>query len=275
MGGRMTGRLVVALVIAWSSGCGGHTSAGVTTHTFHSAALDREMTYRIFMPTSSATAPVPVVYLLHGYGGDAADWFTHSRAAELADRLGLAVVTPDGGDSWYVNSPSGRWADYIVTDLVREVEGRFAVRRSRQGRVVAGLSMGGFGAMNLAMRHPDVFAIAASMSGALDTMRATSVFAPEAAQPELAARLGPANGPTRRDNDVYQLAATVPVTALPYLYLDCGASDPWIGINREFAQLLAARGIAHEFHEAPGDHDFHYWDRQIEVVLTLAAKRLR
>jgi putative tributyrin esterase len=159
--------------------------------------------------------------------------------------------------------------------MLREVEGRFPVRKTREGRAIAGLSMGGFGAVNVALRHAEVFAIAASMSGALDTMRATSVFAPEAAQPHLVSLLGPADGPARRDNDVYQLAATAPMTALPYLYLDCGTSDPWLAVNREFAQLLASRGIAHEFHEPPGGHDFDYWDRQIEAVLTLAAKRLR
>jgi len=268
-------RFVIALVITWSAACAGQTSTTVSTHTFHSAALGREMTYRAFMPTLAATTPVPVVYLLHGYGGNEGDWFRYSRAAELADQLGLAIVTPDGGDAWYVNSPSGRWGEYIVTDLVREVEGRFPVRKQREGRAIAGLSMGGFGAINIALRHPDMFAVAASMSGALDTMRATSVFAPPVAQPELVSRLGPADGPTRRDNDVYQLARTASVTALPYLYLDCGTSDPWLDINREFAQLLAARGIAHEFHEEPGDHNFSYWDRQVEVVLTLAAKRLR
>ncbi len=271
----MTARILIALVVTWSVACGGQPSADVTTHTFHSAALGREMTYRAFMPAASSTTPVPVVYLLHGYGGNAADWFMHSRATEIAGRLGLAVVTPDGGDSWYVNSPSGRWGDYIVTDLVREVEGRFPVRAHREGRAIAGLSMGGFGAMNIALRHPERYAMAASMSGALDTMRATSVFAPPVAQPELVAVLGPADGPTRRDNDVYQLAATAPASGLPYLYLDCGTRDPWLAVNREFAQLLSSRGIAHEFHEPLGDHNFNYWDRQIEVVLTLAAKQLK
>jgi S-formylglutathione hydrolase FrmB len=133
--------------------------------------------------------------------------------------------------------------------------------------------MGGYGAMNIALRRPELFALAASMSGALDTTRATSVFS-RGREAEVNAWFGPPGSITRRDNDIYRQAAEAQQTNLPYLYLDCGVDDPWFAVNREFAQVLKARGVPHEFHEEPGNHNWVYWDRQVRIVLALAAKRL-
>jgi putative tributyrin esterase len=184
------------------------------------------------------------------------------------------VVTPDGANSWYLNTPTERWKDYIVQDLIQEVERRWPVRPGRASRAIAGLSMGGYGALNLALQHPDVFALAASMSGALDTTRPASVFG-RGREDEVDRWFGPPGSATRRDNDIYRLVAEAQPAAVPYLYFDCGADDPWLRPNQEFAVAVKDRGLLHEFHEAPGRHDFVYWGRRIDVVLTLAAKRLR
>lgn len=231
------------------------------------------MQYRIVVPDGVRNARV--VYLLHGYGGDQGDWFTYSRVAEEAARLGLVVVTPDGANSWYVNSPIGRWEDYIVTDLVQEVERRWPVAKGRDARAIAGLSMGGYGAVRIGLRHPDRFALAASMSGALDITRFRSVFNPRGELPDVFEIFGPDDSRTRGDNDVYQLAGTATASALPYLYVDCGVDDPWFAINREFASILRARALPHEFHEEPGSHNWAYWDRQVRSVMALAARTLR
>ncbi len=245
-----------------------------SVESFHSAALGRTMRYAVAVPSAPEGTRFPVVYLLHGHGGDHTDWFSHSGAAATANALGLVVVTPDGGNSWYLNTPTERWEDYIVQDLIQEVERRWPVRPGRQSRAVAGLSMGGYGAMKMAFRHPGTFAMAASMSGALDTTRTVSVFG-RGREAEVTAWFGPPDSATRRDNDVYRLAAEAGSTGLPYLYVDCGVDDPWFGINREFAAVLKARGLAHEFHEEPGNHDWRYWDRQVRAVLPIVAKRLQ
>jgi S-formylglutathione hydrolase FrmB len=231
------------------------------------------MRYQVAIPSNAGEKRFPVVYLLHGHGGQETDWFRYSAAAEVAERLGLVVVTPDGANSWYINTPTERWEDYITRDLIEEVEGRWPVRPGRASRAVAGLSMGGYGAMNIALRRPEVFALAASMSGALDTTRPSSVFS-YGREAEVNAWFGPPGSATRRDNDVYRLAAEAPLANLPYLYLDCGVDDAWFGVNREFAAVLNARGVPHEFHEEPGDHNWAYWERQVRVVLALAASRL-
>ena len=267
-------RRLVALIITAVAAAGCTTRApGTSAQAFHSEALGRTMRYQVAVPSSSSAKRFPVVYLLHGHGGQESDWFIHSAAAEVAITLGLVVVTPDGANSWYINTPAERWEDYITRDLIQEVERRWPVRPGRPNRAVAGLSMGGYGAMNIALRRPEVFALAASMSGALDTTRPQSVFS-YGREAEVNAWFGPPGSTTRRDNDVYRLAAEVPPSNLPYLYLDCGVDDAWFGVNREFVEILKARGVPHEFHEEPGDHDWQYWDRQVRVVLALAAKRL-
>jgi putative tributyrin esterase len=233
------------------------------------------MRYHIVVPAAAAGAPVPVVYLLHGHGGEEGDWFTYSRAAALANQYNVAVVTPDGANSWYVNGGTGRWGDYIADDLVREVEKRWPVKATREGRAVAGLSMGGFGAMNLALRRPEVFALAASMSGALDITRDANVFESVTIDREVRNIFGPPGSDTRRDNDLYRLASEATPARLPYLHIDCGRDDAWFAVNVEFAQVLTTRGIEHDFQQLPGDHDWPYWDRQIQAVLALAAQRLK
>jgi putative tributyrin esterase len=271
--------LLISVAVAGVLACGGGqsaTAASPARETFHSEALARTMRYQIVVPATAANGRVPVVYLLHGHGGEAGDWFTYSRAAALANQHNVAVVTPDGTNSWYINGGSGRWRDYITDDLVREVEKRWPVKTTRDGRAIAGLSMGGYGAINVALQRPEVFAMAASMSGALDIARPNNVFeGGRRVDAEVLAGFGPPGSATRHDNDIYRLASEADVSKVPYLHIDCGRDDPWFGVNREFAQVLTTRGISHDFQELPGNHNWRYWDRQIEVVLAQAAKRLK
>lgn len=271
--------LLVSVIVAGVLACGGAQSTtpiNPSRESFHSDALNRTMRYQIVVPATAAASRVPVLYLLHGHGGEEGDWFTYSRVAALANRHNIAVVTPDGANSWYINGGSGRWRDYIADDLVRDVEKRWPVKTTREGRAVAGLSMGGYGAMNLALQRPEVFSLAASMSGALDITRANNVFeGGRRVDEELRAAFGPPESAVRRENDIYRLAAEADASMVPHLYIDCGLDDPWMGVNREFKQVLTDRGIPHDFHELAGNHNWRYWDRQIEVVLALAARRLK
>jgi putative tributyrin esterase len=137
---------------------------------FRSAALDRDMQYRVVLPTSlSAGQKLTVVYLLHGGGGGFRDWSNYSDVARFAES-NLLLVMPEGGSSYYTNAvdpPRDRYEDYIVHDLISDVESRFPVALGRPNRAIVGISMGGFGAVKLALRHPDLFSFVGGISSPL------------------------------------------------------------------------------------------------------------
>jgi putative tributyrin esterase len=115
--------------------------------TFHSIALNRDMPYRVVLPVSVvAGQELPVAYLLHGEGGGFGDWSNYSDVAQFAER-GLILVMPEGNSSSYTNSvdrPQERYEDYIVSDLIADLESRFPAAAGRASRSIAGISMGGF-----------------------------------------------------------------------------------------------------------------------------------
>ena len=145
----------------------------------YSPALVREVNVRVLTPAGfDATRDhLPVLWLLHGGFGSAADWTTVGDAEALTAGLPMIVVMPDAGiGGWYTDwvrgTPEGpqRWETFHVDELRRFVEARYQTRTDRGGRAVVGLSMGGFGAMHYAARHPDLFGFAASFSGAVDLL---------------------------------------------------------------------------------------------------------
>jgi putative tributyrin esterase len=123
------------------------------------------------MPASVPTGvKFPVVYLLHGGDGNFRDWTNYSDVARFAER-GLVLVMPDGDESYYTNSadhPDQPYEDYIVKDLIADVETQFPTASDRAHRAIAGVSMGGFGAVKLSLKHPELFSFAAGLSSALD-----------------------------------------------------------------------------------------------------------
>ena len=148
-------------------------------------------------------------------------------------------------------------------------------------RVIEGLSMGGYGALKFGLKHPELFAFAGSMSGAL----AAASWLPDEkllafVRPSIARVYGPASEPgneTRKANDIFRLVRELTperTKALPFLYLDCGTEDFLIGTNRDFSALLVEKKVPHEFRQLPGGHTWPYWDRQVREVLRLAAERL-
>src|SRR5271170_3822902 len=138
---------------------------------FHSTALGRDMPYRVIAPKNiAAGGKLSAVYALHGGDGDFRDWSNSSDVARYAER-GLILVMPDGGFSYYTNSamkPQDRYEDYIVKDLIADAESRFSIAADRQRRAIAGVSMGGFGAIVLALKHPQLFGFAGGISAGFD-----------------------------------------------------------------------------------------------------------
>lgn len=235
-----------------------------------STALGRSLKYRVLLPEGyDRTAKrFPVLYLLHGLDGHYDDWSTRTELAERVRPLPLIVVMPEGGDSWYTNAAdgSGRFEDYIAIDLIRDVESKYRAIRARYGRAIAGLSMGGYGALKIALKHPGLFQAAAALSGALDATDPPFASSFPSHTEEMGRIFGPPASDTRRDNDVFLLAENAARNA-PALYVACGESDRFLASNRRLVEILQKRGVAYAYHETAGAHAWDYWNGQVAPLL--------
>ena len=247
---------------------------------FQSAALGRGMKYRVLVPQDydGSLRRYPVLYLLHGLTGDYQDWTTRTNLAEYTRTLPLIVVMPDGENQWYTNAADGsaRFEDFIASDLAADVVQKYRTVNSRHGRAIAGLSMGGYGALKLALKRPAQYAVAGSFSGAFGVTvegRYDRMIASVKA-PALTGIFGPADSDTRKQNDVLALAAAMKPPAAPYVYVDCGTSDGLIAENRDVVAALHKAGVAYEYHEIAGGHSWDYWDRRIREFLPVLLKKL-
>jgi S-formylglutathione hydrolase FrmB len=249
---------------------------------FDSPALGRSMHYRVLLPANYDTSLLryPVLYLLHGLGGNYTDWTTRSNVAEYSRSLPLIIVMPDGENGWYTNAADGsaRFEDYILTDLQADVVKKFRTINSRYGRAIAGLSMGGYGALKLALKRPATFSVAASFSGAFSATRQGELerLIGGAEADRLQKIFGPAGSQARRENDVFTLAAALKPAGAPYIHIDCGIADnSLIDANRELVAAIHKTGAAYEYHEVAGAHSWDYWDRRIREFLPMLMRKLQ
>lgn len=230
---------------------------------FHSKALNREMQYRVILPAGAAAGVrLPVVYLLHGGGGGFRDWSNYSDVAQYAES-GLLPVMPEGESSYYTNAvdpPHDRYEDYIVQDLIADVESKFPVASGRANRAIVGVSMGGFGAVKLGLRHPDLFVFVGGLSSALDVPRRAFTIRRLQQSRHYRSIFGASESQTRRDNDPFVLARSASVEAAPYFFLTCGEQEGLLPTNREFAAMLGQRHFRFEFHTVAGAHDWNQWN---------------
>jgi putative tributyrin esterase len=230
---------------------------------FHSAALNRDMPYRVVLPASVAAGQeLPVVYLLHGGGGDFREWSNDSDVAQFAERE-LILVMPEGNSSYYMNSaeqPQDHYEDYITSDLIGDVESKFPAARGRSNRAIVGVSMGGFGAVTLAIRHPGLFAFAGGLSSAIDVPRRAFTIKRLQQSRHYESIFGPSGSQTRRDRDPFVLLNQASPEAAPYFFLTCGEQEGLLPANREFAALLAQRHFRYKFRTVRGGHDWNQWN---------------
>jgi putative tributyrin esterase len=244
--------------------------------TFHSGALHRDMRYRILMPLKPLQK-LQVVYLLHGNGGGFHDWSNYSDVARFAES-GLLLVMPEGGSSYYTNAvdpPRDRFEDYIVQDLISDVESRFPVALGRANRAVVGVSMGGFGAIKLALQHPDLFAFAGGISSALDVPRRGFSIKRLHQSRQYNSIFGPSGSQARRDNDPFSLVRSTSPGSAPYFFLTCGEQEGLLPVNREFAALLAQRHFRYEFHTVRGAHDWNQWNAWLPTLFKSLSEHMK
>jgi S-formylglutathione hydrolase FrmB len=269
-------------------------TAAVETVQFHSDLINATLPYNVILPAdyrTSKTTRYPVLYLLHGLSGHYTDWLTRTNIADYASQYRIIVVMPEGNNSWYVDGapvrtasgserPGDKYESYLLQEVLPDVDKRYRTIQSRYGRAVAGLSMGGYGAIKFGVKHPSTFAFAGSMSGALAAASWTEdeMKSVKAVYDSLPPVFGAAGSDVRKANDIFQIAQGLPasrVAALPYFYLDSGTEDFFFEVNHRFAQLLREKKIPHEYRELPGDHSWQYWDRQVKELLKIAAEKLR
>src|SRR5262245_55268294 len=149
----------------------------VETIQFRSKLINATLPYSVGLPDDyddSTTTRYPVLYLLHGLTGHYSDWFSRTNVADYAAQYGLIVVTPEGNDSWYIDSvtvPSEKYESYILNEIIPDLQARYRTIEARYARAIAGLSMGGYGAIKFGLKSPSTFAFAGSMSGAFGITR--------------------------------------------------------------------------------------------------------
>lgn len=287
---RTTARALLLIVLFSFMACAQVVEAArVRTVQFRSKLTGKELPYSVVLPDSyeepnKEKVFYPTLYLLHGLSGHYSNWFSKTKLAEYAAQYEIIVVTPEGNDGWYTDSATvaaDKYESYIMQELIPDVERRFRALKARKGRAIAGLSMGGYGALKFGVKYPDQFIFAASMSGALNAATRTDAhpgFAWEYVRPSIMQVFGEADSPTRVANDLYELVRRLPskrLVSLPFFYLDCGTEDGFLNTNRELAGIFLELKIPHEFRQLPGQHNWAYWDSQVREVLRIAAQRMQ
>lgn len=224
---------------------------------------------------SAANRRYPLCLLLHGGGGSAVE-LRELGLAELARRHRVILVVPDAGSALFVDPPDGKGSaleSALLQDLLPELERRYRTRGSAQGRMVAGISLGGFAALHMGLRHPELFGVIASLSGVVDVPRwgvLEESFLPVAMKAQLDRSLGSPGSTARNRKDLNTLLESLSPKArfaLPFLRLDCGSQDPFLAANRRFAAHLDQLGIEHALRISPDGHDGNFWARQLDDVL--------
>jgi putative tributyrin esterase len=242
-------------------------SDALSLSTSMTVLLPQRTTTQIGMTGRTTAGPPPVLYLLHGLSDDDTIWLRRTSIERYVAPLGLAVVMPQVHRSFYADQHygGGYWT-FLSEELPDLVSAWFAVSQERADTFVAGLSMGGYGALKWALRQPDRFAAAASLSGAVNVAGLrTQRVRPE--DPRMFDRVfgdrAVADGP----DDLLWLLDHADPAGLPPLYVCCGTEDALIDDNRTFEDRARAAGVALTTDFGPGEHDWAYWDATIQDVL--------
>jgi putative tributyrin esterase len=255
----------------------------IETVEFDSTLMARRMPFRVVVPArynekADAARRYPVVYLLHGLFGGYDNWTKLTKLAEYSAAADVIIVTPEGKNGWYTDSaanPSDKFESHIVREVIPEVDKRYRTIAERRARAIGGLSMGGYGAVKLGLKFPEMFILAGSFSGALGAASISEKTFPGAIGKTIDGIMGPVDSEARRSNDPFELIRrTTPekLGGLPFIYFDCGTEDFLFQNNREFADLLVQKKVPHEFRQLPGGHDWKYWDRQVKEFLAVAIR---
>ena len=231
------------------------------TINFRSKALGMPVMLDVLMP--QGRGGYKTLYLLHGAGGDHTSWVLNTRIADYVNNRNIAVVMPSGKNRFYVNNEYGKnFYTYITEELVSQCEQWFDISRKAEDRYIAGMSMGGYGAVYAGLKKPSMYNTVFSYSGLLNIL--------ERYDKPQGIDMFPVFGTRQQliDNnyDLYTLINHAENVQTKYV-IACGTQDPRIHMSRQLSEALTNGGIPNVYRESPGAHDFAYWDYCIEQTV--------
>ena len=260
----------------------------VLTETWWSTSIGREKTVTVAVPStySPVGRPFPVLYLLHGFGGNRTTWLQCEDLATVTDSGRLILVLPESGRSWFINDARGRrYEDYLVGEVVRHVDDRFNTVTCRDGRGIGGFSMGGAAAFYQAMLHGDLFSVVCSTGGAFEApLRDGDPYHRFRGDRSLAIPTtrdhervwGPVGSEVRRRYDPYDLIRNRNTDHPLDIYFDVGLDDypRMISMNRRMRDALSGGSTPYEYRERPGGHDWEFVNAGLPDLFAFARSHL-
>jgi S-formylglutathione hydrolase FrmB len=228
-----------------------------------SQALEMGKHVNVLIPEKKAPkGGFPVLYLLHGYYGDYTDWLYLSNVIRYVEGLDLVVVMPDGANSYYANHPKGlKYHDYISNDLIKLIEETFQVSNEREKRYIAGLSMGGFGALSIGLSHPELFSKVIALSAVIDIKKRKASFNEGSWVYQFETLFGNLEDARL---DLYALSKNIKDQELLVV---CGTEDFLYEDNKSFHEYLLKENVSHTYVEESGVHNWDFWDKHIKTTL--------
>lgn len=259
-----------------------------------SKLLGKEVKYNIYLPADydKTNRNYPVLYLLHGYSDDETGWTQFGQAQEIADKTinsgdapPMIIVMPDAEVTWYMNTydNKGRYEEFFTDEFIPHIDASYRTRAKKEFRAVAGLSMGGFGTLLYATKHPELFASASALSAAVRTDEEMIAMPDERWESRYATIYGPTLKGKGRLTDFYYKNSILKIieTANPEklktvrYYIDCGDDDALVKGNMVLHASLMDKGIPHEFRVRDGAHTWAYWRTALPEVLKFTGQSFR
>lgn len=262
----MKKKIILLLIIFKAIIC---EAAIVDTIQIYSKVMKKNIACVLVRPDSYKTKKLsyPVIYLLHGYGGDYANYLKRIPAIKKqSDDLQVILLCPDGAfSSWYFDSPvdsSMRYETFVTNEMPKYIDEHYRTIKNKHARAIAGLSMGGHGALFSAMRHPDIFGACGSMSGVVDLFASHDKF-------DIIKRIGDTtnNNPYWHDYSVINLIEKYNSKDSLAIIIDCGIDDFTYLPNHQLHEKMLKLKIPHDYTERPGNHNWDYWSNALQYQL--------
>lgn len=250
------------------------------TGTFFSKKLSRNVPFTAIIPTSIELArdengkktakPMQTIYLLHGWDGSNQDWLTNARLVELAREYNVAFILPSGENSFYLDHPNGNlYGEFIGEELVAVTRELFPLSTKRKDTWIAGLSMGGYGALRNGFKYEETFGKVAAFSSRIlskKDARKNEKLEDNDINLRLKAILqSDTLADLKAENDPYDLV--IDRDKKQELFIACGLDDSLHKENKDFHKYLTKKKIPHEYFETPGEHTWDFWNEYIEKAV--------